>query len=132
MTSSILERVKRINTAMVLLATVTVGNIQCMGECQPDVGSHPRFNPNSMASIMASQKLGMDTPTKPTNWTTLSNIEYCLVALMMPKGTPTKTDNSIPIPANCIVVAKRSPISWVTGLRVLHELPKSKRTAPRV
>ncbi|MPM66793.1 hypothetical protein SDC9_113704 [bioreactor metagenome] len=57
----------------------------------------------------------MDTPIKDMLVAILSNIEYCLVAEIIPIDTPTITEIATLSVAKSIVVGNLSKISSITG-----------------
>ena len=68
--------------------------------------------------IRPCQNVGIDTPIRPKTLQILSRTEYCLVAEMTPKLTPTITMNVVLSAVSKSVVGKRCMISFRTGCLV--------------
>ncbi|MPN44824.1 hypothetical protein SDC9_192391 [bioreactor metagenome] len=109
-----LERVIRMMFAAELVPIVTAGSTQCIGVLKPDGGNHRSHTANTITNIIPCQKLGKDTPTSESAVATLSKMEYCLVAEMIPQTMPMIQASRMLTPASLKVVGKRVRISSVT------------------
>jgi len=73
-----------------------IGNIQDVGVAIPDGGNHPKFKANKIINISPSQKLGIETASKPSAVAELSKMVYCFVADKIPSGIPIMIDKIVP------------------------------------
>ena len=65
------------------------GKIRLVNPPLPATGSTLRYNPNTIRSTSANQKLGMDNPSKAIILARLSHHVLSLTADRMPRGIPT-------------------------------------------
>src|SRR5215204_2640903 len=157
MTSSMLERVMRVTTAMGMVPRATAGMMRCSSPSQnaaklsarseststspvmagmetsvlrrPGKGNHPRLTKKITTRIIASQKIGMLIPVSARTEVTLSSNEYCLTAEITPTGTPTNTAMSMAKAVSSKVAGSRTRSSVVTGRPVTMESPRSPLAA---
>src|ERR671917_610364 len=157
MTSSMLERVILITTAIGMVPRARAGIIRyripsqkpaklsvssestrtspvievmaVLGPSRPGKGRSPRFTPKITTRIIASQKIGMLIPVSARTEVTLSSNEYCLTAEITPTGTPTSTAMSMAKAVSSKVAGSRSRSSVVTGRPVTMESPRSPLAA---
>jgi hypothetical protein len=159
MTSSMLERVMRVTTAIGIVPRAMAGMMRCSRPSQkpakfkvssestrtspvkavivvsvprrPGNGNHPKFTKKTTIRIIASQKMGMLIPVRARTEVALSSSEYCLTAEITPTGTPTSTATSIANAVSSSVAGSRSRSSVVTGRPVTTESPRSPLTASK-
>ncbi len=157
MTSSMLERVIRMITAIGIVPRARAGIMRCrspsqnpaklkvsseststspvmevmavVGPRRPGNGRSSRLTPKITTRIIASQKMGMLIPVSARTEVVLSSIEYCLTAEITPTGTPTRMAMSIANATSSKVAGKRTRSSVVTGRPVSVESPRSPLTA---
>src|SRR5215217_7901980 len=157
MTSSMLERVILITTAIGMVPRATAGMIRyripsqkpakfrvrrestrtspvmevmtVLGPSRPGNGRSSRFTPKITTRIIASQKMGMLIPVSARTEVTLSSSEYCLTAEITPTGTPTSTAMSMAKAVSSKVAGSRTRSSIVTGRPVTMESPRSPLAA---
>ena len=81
----------------------------------PPDGSHPKYTENNRINIRPSQKDGIDTPNNAIIIPTLSNIEYCFVADIIPIGIETTTAKNMAPTAKITVLGNLEKISKETS-----------------
>lgn len=105
------ERVIRAMLAQQDTPLVIVGKTKYFHDPAPLEGNHPRLRENVIISNRPNQKAGIAIPIKEITMPTLSNIEFCLSADIVPMGTEKIKANIILAVASCIVAGKRANIS---------------------
>ena len=109
------ERVILVILAIHPVPSVITGRTRDLQPASPPEGNHFRCRENPIISIRPSQKFGVATPRSARTMLTLSVMEYCLVAEIIPMGMDKVTANSIPQKASFKVAGKRAITSEKTG-----------------
>ena len=104
----------RVIIARELALRVTAGSTRAPQVSKLEDGNHPSPAAKITISISPSQKFGMATPISAKTIDTESKIEYCRIAQMMPKGSPSATPSTTAQKASFSVVGKRVRISSLT------------------
>src|SRR6056297_1133169 len=95
-----------------------------------DGGSQPKLTANNQINIKPNQKIGIDTPINAINILKLSNKEFWCVAANIPAGIPTVTAKTIAKNDNSKVAGNLTDISFITGLLLIIDRPKSNLNKP--
>ncbi|MBT9154732.1 MAG: hypothetical protein DDT39_01411 [Firmicutes bacterium] len=126
-TSSILDLMSLAERAAIPVPTVRAGSIKWRSVPKPNTGSHLSCKPKSSISNRASQKLGIDNPSKEPKRAAESAMVFCLVAARMPAGKAITIATTIEASASCMVAPKALRNIVATGSPVCIDSPKSPR-----
>jgi len=150
MTSSMLDRVRRVTTAASPAPRVTAGKMRCdtavisiaglpvvrsvarpaeTASLRPDAGSQPKRSANRKINITPSQKLGIEIPSKATTVPAVSVAEYLRMAEMTPTGMAMASDTAIAASVSSTVAGRRSQINRLTGSAEPRDTPRSPRAS---
>ena len=116
MTSSIVERVILVTTAILTAASVTQGKIKFTHVSAPVGGTRLSFTENNSIKIRPIQNDGIEASTRASTTHDISRREYCLTADKTPIGIPIRDTSRIEKNAKFIVTGNLFTISSDTKL----------------
>jgi hypothetical protein len=139
MTSSMLERVSRAITPDATIASVTAGSnrwwsrsripLEPVGLRMPEEGNQPSWTAKTTTSSIASQKVGIDSPTRAPVVSSRSGQRWRQTAATIPAVVPNTMQRTSAAPARTSVAPKRPRTSPATGRSREYDRPRSPVSA---